>query len=106
MPGVNKVEAMSDFPQMRVALQSGIIDGYIAEAPEGQSVTAVMPDFEVISFEPGNGFKIEDHENEIAAAVKKGSDLKEKANKVFDKVSEDERLEMMQEAIKNQPLNN
>lgn len=106
MPGVQKVEAMSDFPQMRVALQSGIIDGYIAEAPEGQSVTSVMPEFKVITFEPGNGFEIKDHENEIAAAVKKGSDLKEKVNQVFDKVSKEERLQMMQEAIKAQPVNN
>lgn len=106
IPGVEKVDAMSDFPQMRVALQSGIIDGYIAEMPEGESVINAMPDFKVISFENGQGFTIEDHENEIAAAVKKGSPLKAEADKVFLNISEDERLEIMSEAIANQPINN
>lgn len=32
---VNKQTAMKDFSSMRVALQSGAIDGYVAERPEG-----------------------------------------------------------------------
>ena len=105
IPGVQKQEAMSDFPQMRVALQSGIIDGYVAESPEGKSVLKSMPDFAVVTFEPGKGFKVEDNENVIAAGVKKGSDLTEKVNKVLDKLTEQDRQNLMNQAIENQPVN-
>ena len=62
-----------------------------------------MPDFAVITFEPGKGFKIEDNENVIAAGVKKGSDLTEKVNKVFNKLTEEDRQNLMNQAIENQP---
>src|SRR5699024_5940911 len=101
--GVDKQEAMQDFPQMRIALQSGIIDGYVAEVPEGKSVEASMPDFAVVSFEEGKGFIIEDNENVIAAGVKKGSDLTEKVNQILEKITEEDRQNLMDEAIKNQP---
>lgn len=101
--GVDKQEAMQDFPQMRIALQSGIIDGYVAEVPEGKSVEASMPDFAVVSFEEGKGFIIEDNENVIAAGVKKGSDLTEKVNQILEKITEEDRQSLMDEAIKNQP---
>ena len=35
--GVSKETAMDNFPTMRVALQSGMIDGYVSERPEGVS---------------------------------------------------------------------
>lgn len=103
IPGAVKQEALSDFPQMRVALQSGIIDGYVAEIPEGKSVLAVMPEFEVITFEEGKGFEVKDNENFVAAGIKKGSELTAEVNKVFEKLTEDDRQAMMEEAIKNQP---
>lgn len=101
--GVDKQEAMQDFPQMRIALQSGIIDGYVAEMPEGQSVLKSMPEFAVVTFDEGKGFKILDNENVIAAGVKKGSDLTEEVNKVLEKITEEDRQKMMDEAINNQP---
>lgn len=103
IPGVDKQEAMQDFPQMRIALQSGIIDGYVAEIPEGKSVEISMPDFAVIDFEDGKGFSIEKNENVVAAGVQKGSELTEKVNEILKKITEEERQEIMNEAIKNQP---
>jgi len=37
IPGVNKQTAMDNFPAMRVALESGVIDAYVSERPEGIS---------------------------------------------------------------------
>ena len=37
--GVAKQPAMDNFPAMRVALESGIIDGYVSERPEGVSAS-------------------------------------------------------------------
>lgn len=102
--GVEKMDPMADFPQMRVALQSGIIDGYIGEVPEGLSVEAATDDLVMVKFGEDSGFTIEDNQNEIAAAVKKGnSDLLKTATEVFDAISDEERGEIMAEVIKIQP---
>ena len=104
--GVVKEDAREDFPQMRVALQSGVIDGYVGEMPEADSVAIAMPEFASIRFTEGNGFVVHDNENTIAAGVKKGSDLTDKISEVFDTLTEEDRQAIMDEAIKNQPVAN
>lgn len=51
--GVSKQSAMDNFPTMRVALESGVIDGYVSERPEGVSATAANDNFAMIEFEDG-----------------------------------------------------
>ncbi|RVU54699.1 transporter substrate-binding domain-containing protein [Anaerosphaera multitolerans] len=104
--GVDKQEAMEDFPQMRVALQSGVIDGYIAEMPEAMSIAMAMPELTAVYFEEGKGFEVKDNENTIAAGLKKGSDLKEQIDEVLNKLTEEDRQAIMEEAVKNQPAAN
>ena len=100
--GVIKETAMSDFPAMRVALQSGIIDGYVSERPEGVSATSANEDFVMVEFE--DGFETSVDDTAIAVGLKKGSDLTEKINEILSTISEEERQEIMDEAIKNQPV--
>jgi len=104
--GVNKQEAMEDFPQMRVALQSGVIDGYIAEVPEAMSIEMAMPDLVSVHFDEGKGFKISGDENTIAAGLKKGSELKGQIDEVLKILTEEDRQEIMTQAVKNQPAAN
>lgn len=104
--GVNKQEAMEDFPQMRVALQSGVIDGYIAEVPEAMSIEMAMPDLVSVHFDEGKGFKISGDENTIAAGLKKGSELKGQIDEVLKTLTEEDRQEIMTQAVKNQPAAN
>lgn len=99
--GVIKETAMSDFPAMRVALQSGIIDGYVSERPEGVSATSANDNFMMIEFQ--DGFVTSPDDTAIAVGVKKGSDLTEKINEILSTISEEERQEIMDEAIVNQP---
>ena len=49
IPGVKKQTAMDDFPAMRVALESGIIDGYVSERPEAVSAEAANKNFKMIT---------------------------------------------------------
>lgn len=99
--GVNKQEAMSDFAAMRVALESGVIDGYVSERPEGVSAEAANKNFKMVVFE--EGFTASDDDVAIAVGLKKGSDLTAKINEILAKISEEERLSIMDNAIKNQP---
>ena len=102
--GVSKETAMLDFPSMRVALESGIIDGYVSERPEGVSATAANDKFAMVSFEKDKGFVTSDEDTAIAAGIKKGNTkLAEDINKILASISEDERKTIMDTAIKNQP---
>ncbi|AFS77814.1 extracellular solute-binding protein [Gottschalkia acidurici 9a] len=99
--GVSKQPAMDNFTAMRVALESGVIDGYISERPEGVSATAVNKNLKMVEFK--DGFETSDDDTSIAVGIPKGSELAEKINKVLAGISEEERLNIMDNAIKNQP---
>lgn len=101
--GVKKQTAMSDFPAMRVALDSGAIDGYVSEYPEGVSATNANSNFKMIQFTDGKGFKTSEENVAIAVGLKKNSTLTEKINKILAGISESDRKEIMDNAIKNQP---
>lgn len=98
---VDKQPAMDNFPAMRVALESGMIDGYISERPEGVSAEAANKNFKMIEFK--DGFNTSDDDTAIAVGVAKGSDLTEKINKILKDISEEEQTTIMDAAIRNQP---
>jgi putative lysine transport system substrate-binding protein len=99
--GVDKKTAMDNFPAMRVALESGIIDGYVSERPEGVSASAANDNYVMVEFE--DGFKTSPDDTAIAVGLEKGSDLKDKINEILTGISEEERTSIMDNAIKNQP---
>lgn len=102
--GVIKEVPMDNFPAMRVALESGIIDGYVSERPEAVSAEAANPNFKMVEFE--DGFVTSPEDTAIAVGLRKGSDLTEKINEILKGISEEERIRIMDEAIKNQPASN
>ncbi len=104
IPDVQKQTASQDFPTMRVALDSGSIDGYVSETPEGISAQLTNPNFKMIIFEDGKGFEATSDQKSVSVGLKKGSsDLAEKINKILAGISEEQRDQIMQNAVKNQP---
>lgn len=101
--GVDHVTAMPDFPSMRVALESGIIDGYVSERPEGISASAANSKFAYVGFELENGFQYEIDDAAIAMGLKKDSDLTAQVNEILAGISQEERGQLMEDAIINQP---
>lgn len=107
IPGVDKQTAMDDFPAMRVALESGIIDAYVSERPEGVSAVAANPAFAMVQFAAGKGFATSDDDVAVAVGLKKGqADLIQKIDAILAGISEAQRTEIMDTAIKNQPAVN
>lgn len=105
--GVKRLEAMADFPSMRTALQSGVIDAYVSEKPEGLSASAALPELKMIEFGADKGFKFEPDDVNIAAGFKKGnSGLTKAVNDALAKVSDDDRNKLMEEVIAFQPSSN
>ncbi|MBO0601763.1 transporter substrate-binding domain-containing protein [Sporosarcina sp. E16_3] len=98
---VKKQPASDNFPAMRVALESGVIDGYVSERPEGISATSANDKFAMVEFT--DGFEADEEETAVAAGLKKGSELTDKINDILADISEEERQSIMDAAIKNQP---
>ncbi|RTR33108.1 transporter substrate-binding domain-containing protein [Robertmurraya yapensis] len=99
--GVSQQTAMDNFPAMRVALESGIIDGYVSERPEGISASSANDNFVMVEFE--DGFKTSSEDTNTAVGLEKGSELTEKINEVLAGISDEDRTKLMDAAIKNQP---
>lgn len=98
---VQKQPASDNFSAMRVALESGVIDGYVSERPEGISASSANQNFVMVEFT--DGFKAAEEDTAVAVGVKKGSKLTEEINKILAEISEEERQEIMDAAINNQP---
>ena len=101
IPAVDKQVAMDDFPAMRVALEAGMIDGYVSERPEGVSAEAANPIYRMVEF--ADGFETSPEDTAIAVGLVKGSELREQINQILADVSEEQRVELMDNAIRNQP---
>lgn len=101
IPGVDKQAAMDNFPAMRVALQAGTIDAYVSELPEAISAEAANSDFVMVKLT--DGFKVSPEDIQTAVGVKKDSPLTKQINEALKTISSEERQQIMQDAIKNQP---
>ncbi|HWK23475.1 MAG TPA: transporter substrate-binding domain-containing protein [Ureibacillus sp.] len=101
IPDVKKEVAMESFSHMRVALESGAIDGYVAERPEAVSATAANKNFTFIELE--DGFKTDEADTAVAIGLKKGDKNIDVINETLKAITEEERQQIMEEAIANQP---
>ncbi|MET1014292.1 MAG: transporter substrate-binding domain-containing protein [Paenisporosarcina sp.] len=99
--GVVKKTAMENFPAMRVALESGMIDGYVSERPEAVSASEANENFAMVEFT--DGFVTSEDDTAIAVGIAKDSKLTEKINKTLATITEEERQKIMDKSIKNQP---
>lgn len=101
IPGVLQQPAMDNFPAMRVALQAGTIDAYVSELPEALSSQSANSDFVLISLT--DGFQANAEEMQTAVGLRKNSPLTQEINQALAEISDEERQQLMQVAIKNQP---
>ncbi|HZK37858.1 MAG TPA: transporter substrate-binding domain-containing protein [Clostridia bacterium] len=100
--GVKKETAMDTFPVMRVAVESGILDGYVSERPEAVSAVSANKNFAFVEFT--DGFETSDDDTAIAVGIRKGDDeLRNKINEVLAGFTDDDFLSIMDTATKNQP---
>lgn len=101
--GVKQETAMNDFNAMRSALQSGVIDGYVAQEPEGISVQNAINSLKMVKFAPGKGFKTDSSDDASAVGLKKNSPDLEKINQILAEISPKQREKLMKWAVTHQP---
>ena len=103
IPDVQHQTPMDTFPAMIVALTAGKVDGYVSERPGAISAVASNPELTFVAFEQGKGFEASPGDIAIAVGLPKDSDHA-KIDEIILGISEDQRVEMMQAALANQPL--
>lgn len=100
IPNVIHMTPMSDFSTMRVALESGKVDAYVSEKPEGISAEKSSSAFKMVELE--QGFEVDEEDKAIAIGLKKGSALKEPINQILKTITPQQRADIMEQVILNQ----
>ncbi len=103
--GVEKQNAMADFPSMIVALRSGAIDAYVADTNSAEAALKANDDLAMITFAEGKGFVTTPDEVAVSIGIKKGNtELADQINKILAGISAEERQKIMDAATDDQPL--
>lgn len=101
--GVQKMTAMESFPSMIVALNAGVIDGYVSERPGAESACAANADLTYVEFGE-NGFVTSEDDTAIAIALKlTDTELCGRINEILSTIDSDTRLALMTQALADQP---
>ena len=105
IPDADILPAQESAPAMLVALSSGKCDLVVTDMPTGMAALIAYPDFELLDFSGTDGaFEVSEEEINIGISLKKDSALTAEINKVLEGLTEDDFVEMMNEAISVQPL--
>ena len=95
---------MKDFTTLYTAVTAGTIDGYIAEEPTALQVCGSNEDLTYVALVNNDtGFTCTDGDTAIAVAMRKGSSLNEKVSAAIDKVTVEERSEIMKKMVELAP---
>ena len=102
LTGAKQETAMGDFAQMRQALESGVIDGYISERPEALTAESANSKFKMIQFK--KGFEVNEEDATIAIGMRKNVNRLEQVNAAIAKISAKDQVALMDKMIQNQPV--
>ncbi|WP_174720954.1 ABC transporter substrate-binding protein/permease [Streptococcus periodonticum] len=102
LTGAKQETAMGDFAQMRQALESGVIDGYISERPEALTAESANSKFKMIQFK--KGFEVNEEDATIAIGMRKNDNRLEQVNAAIAKISAKDQVALMDKMIQNQPV--
>ena len=92
---------LATYPRMILSLQSGEADAITAELPVANGVVAANPDLAIVRFAEGQGFVV-DTSVSIAVA-KENTELLNNLQNALNNISEEERLQIMEDAVNRQP---
>ncbi|MBQ7164638.1 MAG: transporter substrate-binding domain-containing protein [Clostridia bacterium] len=94
------VKEYGDFTQLLTALNSGVIDGYVAEEPTAYAVTAQDSNLTYLHLKNNDtGFTATASDTGIAVAFATGSEYVARVNEILAGISEETRAALMQQAV-------
>ena len=101
--GVHHATAKATYPEMVVALQQGDVDGITAEMAVAEGVVAANKDLTIVHFDEGKGFECD---TTVSIGLKEGtrdSEFFKQVQATLDKITPEERKQLMTEAVNRQP---
>ena len=104
VPGATKGLPYENSPAKILAVQSGVLDGFIEDIDVAKAICETNSDLTYIVFEEGKGFTVDETKITNAIGCRKGSDMVEFINGILAKVSDAEREALMDKARKSQPV--
>ena len=105
IPEADILPAQESAPAMLVALSSGKCDLVVTDMPTGMAALIAYPDFKLLDFSGTDGaFEVSEEEINIGISLKKDSALTAEINNVLAELTEDDFVQMMNDAIAVQPL--
>lgn len=106
IPNANILPAQETAGAAIVALNAGKVDLMVTDEPTALAACAANPDLKLLNFSGTDGdFEVSEEEINIGISMQKGNtELKDAINGVLATMTVDDYTEMMQEAIRVQPL--
>lgn len=105
VPNVKKLPGIETVPGMIVALSSGKCNLIVTDIPTAMAAAYANKELAMLEFAPDKAFKASKEDVEIGIAVKKGNkELLDGMNKKLKTMTDADFKNMMQDAIKKQPL--
>lgn len=99
--GLKRQTPLEDFPALINALKTKVIDAYVAEEPGAIENCASNPEFTYIPLKNNDtGFTATDADTAIAVGIKKNSELTSQINQILATISQEQRNQFMNEAIR------
>lgn len=105
IPNANILPAQEAVQAMLAELSTGKCDVVVTDRPTAMAALIAYPDFKLLDFSGTEGaFEVSDEDIHIGISLKKDSSLTVEINKLLDGFTENDYVEMMNEAISVQPL--
>lgn len=103
--GASIQTAAESAPAMLMALETDSVDFICTDMPTAQGAVAAYPDMVLLTFDEGNGFKVDEGEINIGISMRKGNtELKQKLDEVLSPMTEQDFNDLMAQAISVQPI--
>ena len=84
VPGAVKGMPYENSPAKILAVQSGVLDGFVEDIDVAKAVVETNPDLTYITFEDGKGFNVDETKITNAIGCRKGSDMVEFINAILE----------------------
>lgn len=103
MNGVEHMMSLENFPTLTTNLVNNAIDAFIAENVVAEAIIETNPTLTYVQFSGDQGFALEE-DMSVSIGLQKGNTaLKDAINEVLSDLTQEERTEMMNDAISRQP---
>lgn len=100
LENIDAAQAMKDFPTMTVALQSGELDGFVADSGTGDRINATNKDLMYIQLDGPEGYTVTESMAGVAIGLRKeDTQLLNEVNDALALISRDTQKELMNTAV-------